>query len=56
MTEKEKTDDWMWNLVRDTADSNLITTLCLGSNGQNGVHNNVASWLLLKPKMGHDDN
>ncbi len=56
MSEKEKTDEWMWNLVRDTNDSNLITTLYLGNNGQSGVHNNIASWLLLKPKMGHDDN
>ena len=56
MSEKEKTDEWMWNLVRDTTDSNLITTLCLGNVGQGGVHNNAASWLLLKPKMGHDDN
>ncbi len=55
MSEKEKTDEWMWNLVRDTADSNLITTLCLGNVGQSGAHNNAASWLVLKPKMSLED-
>ena len=56
MSEKEKTDEWMWNLVRDTTDSNLITTLYLGNGGQSDIHNNAANWLLLKPKMGLEDN